>query len=224
MEKSKMHIGLVLENNHSKADRAVRAYEGLEPALNSLADAYETLGIGKFSKAVLEDLLENRTKNIQEKFLRTVEDQVINTGIKMPILIEQNKNSALDSIRPLANMVRSFIELYEARKYRSDAVVLDLLKVVNENGRLKIDKRLKAIVIEEFEIKIKTEEQSAFYQEFLEMKAVFESFVKKARKHWVGLKTVDEWDADAMLYVDNGQITLNPNVIEEIRSTEELAV
>lgn len=224
MKKSKTHIGLVLERNYGKADLNIRAYERVGVKLNSLADAYETLGIGEFSKVVLADMLENRTKNIQEKFLQLVEEQVIDTGIKLPVFIEQNKNTALNLIRPFTDMVRSFIEFYDDQNFRRAEVTLDLLKVVEDNGRLKIDNRLKAIVIEEFEIKIKTEEQSDLYQEFLEMKSVFESFVKKARNHWNGSKTVDEWDAGAMMYLDDDQLTLNPYVIEEISSKQDLAV
>jgi hypothetical protein len=224
MENNKTHIGLVLAGSYGKADSNVRAYERLAVRLNSLADVYEALEIGKFSKDVLADMLENRTKNIQERFLQLVEQEVKATGMKLPVMIEHNKNTALNLIKPLADMVRSFIEGYELEKSRRDMSNLDLLNVVSENGRLKIDKRLKEIVKSQFEIKICTREQSDFYQEFLEIKPLIESFIKKAKRVWYGYKIIDEWDLDALMYLNEDQLTLNPNIIEEITSKDEQAV
>lgn len=218
MESKKSHIGLVIEDNFITADLNIRAYERLAVKLNPLATAYELLGLGKFSKEVLADLIKNKTKSIQERIVKEVESQLKSSGVTLPALVESQKENALKTIFPFAEMLKSFLSLYDLESSR-DRIQLDIMSVVNANGRLVIDRKLKEHVKNLFEIKIETEEQSEFYQQFLELKNKFESFMSIAKELTVIQQEMSYYENNSIIYLDQkGAVYLNPHVIQEMKS------
>lgn len=217
MESKKSHIGLVLEENYTSADLSIRAYERLSMKLNPLAEAYDSLGIGKFSKEILADLIDHKTIGVQKRIVDEAEAQIKASGIKLPALVESHKQNSLKAISPFLEMVNSFLALYELESSR-DRVSLDLLSMVNGKGRLVINRSLKDQIKCFFEIKIESEEQSQFYDRFLELKKNFEAFMKLAKEYTVIDKEVGYWSTDAITYIDNnGELNLNHEVIQEIK-------
>ncbi len=218
MESKKSHIGLVLEDNSAIVDCNIRAYERLEVKLNPIAQAYETLGIGKFSKEILFDLLVNKTKGIEKNILNEIEAQLSASGITIPALIQSHKSNALAQISPFIQMVNSFVALYELECSR-DRVSLDLMSVVNDKGLIVINRAFKEKVKNHFAIKIETDEQSDLYDRFLELKKVFEEFMKQAKRVTIIDQEIDYWSRDAITFIgEKGELKLNPSIILEMNS------
>ncbi len=218
MENKKNHIGLVLDNNLQDADSTVRAFERIAMKIDQVADLYEAIGIGKFSKEALEDIMANRTKNVQKQLLDAVEKEMNKAGIKIAAVIESQKKSALEQLKPLADAVNSLLAVLDKESAKQTASI-ELLSVVNNAGRLKIDKAFKLQVIEQYTIKIRTEAQSDFYQLFLDAKEKVELFVSKAQEYGVPFHAVaDEYNLHALMQVDRDDYTLslNPMMIEHI--------
>lgn len=215
MENKKNHIGIVLEDNLQQADSTVRAYERLAMSIDQVANLYEALEIGKFSKEVLEDIMSNRTKTIQKQFLDLIEKDMRNAGIKVAANIETQKKAALDMIKPLTDAVGALFHLLE-RESSKNAQVGDFLSLVNEKGRLKVDKNLKLHVIDRHSIKIRTEAQSEYYQAFLEVKEKVDAFVSIGVKNGLRFQSIaEEFSSNALLQIDNinNTVHLNPYMV-----------
>ncbi len=217
MANKKSYIGKVLRERESESYRFERGLERLAVSVKNVSDLYVE-SFGEFTKDVLKEILEYKTRKIQERILSKLEEQLRNSGITIPSYIETQKQLAIQSLMPLGNAVNSLVDLY-GREVARQPFTIDILSFVNDDGQIVIDDSIKIRIADMFNIRIKDETQNELYCDFLDLKEHVDSFVKKARKKgFIVRKLADEYDASAFLFIDNEKMTidLNPYVIEDM--------
>lgn len=218
MEKKENFIGLVIEENATDANRLERGLERIAAALKNVSNLYkETLG--EFSKEILIDMLENRTKNIQDKILRELEEQLRKSGFTIPSYIESQKQSAIQALFPLGDAVRVLVDIYE-KEVQRQTMPVDILSFINDEGVLVIDNSVRTRIFEIFNISIRNNVQNDFYCDFLELKRSVDKFVKRCKDKGIDIyKLAHEYDANSLFFIDNNKltITINPYVIPGIK-------
>lgn len=89
--------------------KVIGEYTILINEANSIANEFEKLDDGQFTLEIYEDLIENGTKNILEKFLENTKNETERLKIKNPVILEAMLSGSNNVFKPLEQLLHSFI-------------------------------------------------------------------------------------------------------------------
>ena len=182
MAKETSHVGKVLFVDETGIERTVAAYKVINQGVNAVAEAYEALGFGKFTKEALNDLFTNRLKTLKGRYDKEVTDSIERLQIKSPTIrqnmIKQAWNDlntfSRDKIEPLFSTL-----INTAGSGLNTGYPIRLEQVTVIDGRAVIDDKMVQWIKEHFTYVITTESQSEVYGLLLELQGTYNKLAKK---------------------------------------------